>query len=164
MNEHPVATAQFPWPDELEQVVKELEYKPGWVFELKDMAREDGCSGLCLVIVMDTRNSYPPHGALHLKAVFSVPAETYDFDSWRDWVLQQILLLERHEASENFIVAGRRPYAPDHSMTGNAYWLRERVTHGQVDRRRDTEREAQLSMEPSEAELKMMKELGVDGY
>lgn len=53
------------------------------------------------------------------------PPATYDQRSWRRWLFDRILDVEKHEAMEFFQVAGRRPYAPSHGPGNDPYMIRE---------------------------------------
>jgi hypothetical protein len=111
-----------PFPDALAEVVSNAAYKPGWVFGLADMSRHAGASGLTLTISYPTTNSYragEPFSATHY---FWVPAESHDAESWRRWLFDQLLLVERHEAMEFFTVNGERPYPPGHGGGHSPYY------------------------------------------
>lgn len=57
-----------------------------------------------------------------------VPAATFNRESWRRWLLDQCLEVERHEAMEFFDVAGDRPYKPNHGPGHDPYVVREVTT------------------------------------
>ena len=63
---------------------------------------------------------------------FPVPPAAYDVRSWRRWLLEQVLLVERHEACEFFQLAGDRPYAPSHGPGNDPYLIRELGTDEDV--------------------------------
>ncbi len=50
-----------------------------------------------------------------------VPPAAFDRRSWQRWLLDQILLIERHEACEFFRVDGDRAYAPHHGPGNDPY-------------------------------------------
>ena len=54
-----------------------------------------------------------------------VPAAAYDERSWRRWIFEQILLVERHEAMEFFQVGDDKPFAPSHGFGQDPYLVRE---------------------------------------
>lgn len=113
-------------PQELFELVSKLSYKPGWVFNLVDLDRGQGSKGLTLVITTCTVNSYH-HEITNYKVdhYMIVPAAGYDRRSWQRWLLEQLFLVERHEACEFFDIGGERPYAPSHGPGNDPYIVRE---------------------------------------
>ena len=94
-----------PFPYELADLVSKLEYRPGWTFELShDLDRGQGSRGLTLVIVSQGYDTYhPDRGETYRVAhLMPVPPAAYDRRSWQRWLLEQLLLVERHEACEFF--------------------------------------------------------------
>jgi hypothetical protein len=125
-----------PFPDDLDDLVSALKYKPGWRFHLADIDRGQGSRGLTLVIDVRTVDSYHPERELHVNHYMLVPPAAYDVRSWRRWLLDQILLVEQHEACEFFafeVESERssetarlvRPYAPSHGPGNDPYLIRE---------------------------------------
>jgi hypothetical protein len=119
----------------LERLVSEVAYKPGWSFELWDGERRGehyvGSVGLTLSIraqvydskAGDTVISPTQVGVHH---VMPVPVATWARRTWERWVLDQILLVERHEAMEFYRVGARTPYFPAHGPNGgDPYEIRE---------------------------------------
>jgi hypothetical protein len=139
-----------PYPVELERMVEALAYKPGWRFWLanEDRDTDDGvvlAGGLTLTVLVVTPNSYHPEQEIRVRHLFPVPAATYNKQSWRRWLLEQILLVERHEACEFFRleyevpnrvgieVLGtsrivERPFAPNHGPGFDPYIIFELTT------------------------------------
>lgn len=129
-----------PDPDLLFGLVARLAYRPGWKFELRDMVRDDAegepvAGGLTLVITTLGYNSYHPDQGEHYSVhhYMPVPAATYDERSWRRWLFEQCLLVERHEAMEFFQIDGERSYAPSHGPGNDPYIVREVGT--EIDQR-----------------------------
>jgi hypothetical protein len=60
---------------------------------------------------------------------FPVPAATYDESSWRRWLFERILDVERHEAMEHFQIGDKRPYAPIHAPGHDPYIVHEVTTN-----------------------------------
>jgi hypothetical protein len=111
-----------PWPAVLEELVRDLEYKRGWEFELHaGLDRGQGSAGTTLIITITTPNSYAPDQTRRVAHYMLVPPAAYDARSWRRWLLEQILLVERHEACEFFTIAGEKPYAPHHGPGNDPY-------------------------------------------
>jgi len=54
-----------------------------------------------------------------------VPPAAFDERSWRRWLFDQCLLVERHEAMEFFAIDDERPYAPSHGPGNDPYIVRE---------------------------------------
>lgn len=130
-----------PYPTDLETLISELEYKPGWQFELLNINRGQGSIGLTLDILLFTVDSYGDgHQQIGVHHYFPVPPAAYDSRSWRRWLFEQILLVERHEAAEFFRFITHdvdaetrtmsfevvdRPYAPSHGPGNDPYVIRE---------------------------------------
>lgn len=126
-----------PYPEALERLVARLAYKPGWTFALRDMDRGQGSEGLTLDIVTLGYNSYHPEQGENYRVhhYMLVPPAAFDERSWRRWLLEQILLVERHEACEFFrfewedrldrVIDVERPYAPSHGPGNDPYLIRE---------------------------------------
>lgn len=132
-----------PYPTELADLVATLAYKPGWTFTLEDIDRDQGSEGLTLDIVTLGFDSYHPERGQHYRVhhYMPVPPASFDRRSWRRWLLDQLLLVERHEACEffRFELHGdftlrdgtttdtyvERPYAPSHGPGNDPYLVRE---------------------------------------
>lgn len=117
-----------PYPHELGDLVRGLRYKQGWSFSLEDLDRGQGSVGLTLVVRVTTTNSYPPHQTIRIAHYFPVPPAAYTVTSWRRWLLDQVLLVERHEACEFFELDGEKPYAPNHGPGEDPYRITELTT------------------------------------
>lgn len=112
-----------PDPTILAELVETLAYRPGWTFTLGDIDRGQGSEGLTLDIVTLGYNSYHPergenYGVHHY---MPVPPAAYNRQSWQRWIFEQILLVERHEACEFFVIDGVKPYAPNHGPGWDPY-------------------------------------------
>lgn len=118
-------TQSAPYPEALQRLLDELTYKPGWTFRLADIDRGQGSRGLTLIILIHTSDSYDPERTRSVAHYMIVPAASYDERSWRRWLLDQLLLVERHEACEFFQIDGDRPYAPSHGPGNDPYLIRE---------------------------------------
>jgi hypothetical protein len=150
-------TQTAPYPRPLAELVKQLAYKADWVFTLEDLDRGQGSQGLTLVIRITTPDAYHPDIRRTVLHYFPVPPAAYDVRSWRHWLLEQVLLVERHEACEFFRfeydtpnrvgteVLGTnhradlpadphvdRPYAPSHGPGNDPYLIRELGTDEDV--------------------------------
>jgi len=134
----------------LQWVVSSLRYKPGWSFRLVHgpsmnygvtgtIADATGCvtsagspaffaqSGetVLLAITLTSPDSDEPRRMISVTHHLTVPP--YEVMPWKRWVLEQILLVERHEACEFYQIGGDRPFYPDHGPGANPYQLRERT-------------------------------------
>lgn len=125
-----------PFPVLLKEMVDNLQYKPGWTIQLiEDLDRGQGSKGLTLDIISKGYDSYhPDRGETYrVHHYMPVPPADYNYVSWRRWLLEQLILIERHEACEFFQIDGERPYAPHHGPGNDPYIIFE---HGSdIDRR-----------------------------
>lgn len=117
-----IANQVFPYPEELDQAVKELIYLPGWRIELEDMDRGQGCRGLTLKVYPDKPDSYHPERHVNTLFTFPVPAAAFNRESWEEWLWARIEDVENHERAEWFrfnteqdgMYTERRPFKPAH--------------------------------------------------
>ena len=116
---------EAPYPTALGELVDALDYKPTWSFTLESMDRGQGSRGLTLIINIAGPDSYHSERWISVNHLMPVPPAAYDTRSWRRWLFDQILLVERHEACEWFQLAGERPYAPSHGPGNDPYLVRE---------------------------------------
>lgn len=123
---------EAPYPEVLETLVGQLRYKEGWRFWLAGLDRGQGSRGLTLVICVTGPNSYHPEQQVLVNHYMLVPPAAYDVRSWRRWLFDQILLVERHEAMEWFALVNMgdtgevvRPFAPSHGFGQDPYMIRE---------------------------------------
>lgn len=116
-----------PFPSDLAALVHGLTYRPGWQFGLVDLDRGQGSKGLTLVITTEGFDSYHPEEGptYRVRHFMPVPPAAYDMRSWRRWLFEQLLLVERHECAEFFSIDGERPYAPSHGPGNDPYIVRE---------------------------------------
>lgn len=114
-----------PFPDDLRLLVDKLTYKRGWHVELLGLDRGQGSVGLTLRITIECADSYHPDERRRVSHYMIVPAAAYDIRSWRRWLFDQIVLVERHEAMEFFQIDGVRSYAPSHGPGNDPYMVRE---------------------------------------
>lgn len=121
---------EAPFPDVLANLVSRLTYRPGWRFVLADIDRGQGSAGLTLDIVTLGYDSYHPDQgeSYRVHHYMPVPPAAYDERSWRRWLFEQCLLVERHEACEFFVIDGVRPYAPHHGPGNDPYIVFEHGT------------------------------------
>ena len=117
-----------PYPIILEALVGKLTYRPGWRIRLDTIDRGQGSAGLTLIITTRGFDSYHPEDAYRVNHYMPVPPAAYNEQSWRRWLFEQILLVERHECCEFFKIDGLRPYAPHHGPGNDPYVVFERGT------------------------------------
>lgn len=120
-------------PVVLHELVAQIAYKPNFEFELRDLDRGQGSVGMTLIITITTPNSYNHDQTRRVAHYMPVPPAAYDRRSWQRWLLDQILLVERHEACEFFTVDGVKPYAPSHGPGNDPYIVRELGTQEDVE-------------------------------
>jgi hypothetical protein len=111
------------WPTELAMLVRDCTYRPGWAVKLGHIDRGQGSEGLTLIITTLGYDSYHPENGqtYRVNHYFPVPPAAYDAQSWRRWLLERFLMVERHEACEFFTIAGVKPYAPHHGPGHDPY-------------------------------------------
>jgi hypothetical protein len=114
-----------PYPDALDRLVKACKYREGWRFYMRDEDRGQGSSGLTLTIVIDGVDTYNPSERIRVRHLFPVPPAAYNEQSWRRWLFDRVLEVERHEACEFFQIDGARPYAPNHGPGNDPYIIFE---------------------------------------
>jgi hypothetical protein len=123
-----VMTQSAAWPAVLEHLVEVTGYKPGWTFELRDMVRGQDCAGLTLLITVHVEDSRRPGLMTGVAHYMPVPAAAYDERAWRRWILDQVLLVEAHEAMEFLTFDGDRVFEPVHAPGANPYTVTELAT------------------------------------
>lgn len=100
----------------LSEVVAGLHYKPGWEFKLETIRGE-----INLNVSTTTLDSYDLSiDDYHTSHLFALPV--LPPGDWRRWVFECIMLVEKHEAMEFYMIGGERPYAPIHSRAANRYY------------------------------------------
>lgn len=114
-----------PDPVELRELVSQLAHRPMWRFSLEDLDRGQGSAGLTLVITITCPDSYNHERLRSVAHYMIVPAAAYDRRSWQRWLLEQCILVDRHEACEYFTIDGVKPYAPSHGPGNDPYMIRE---------------------------------------
>lgn len=119
---------QAPYPVALVSLVERLSYRRGWTFQLVDMDRGQGSAGLTFCATGTYPDTYDPDTTIRVRHLFPVPPAAYDERSWRRWLFERILEVERHEAAEFFQVDGARPYAPHHGPGNDPYIIFEHGT------------------------------------
>lgn len=121
-----------PDPTPLFTLVEQVSYKTRWQFSLRDVDRGQGSEGLTLCILIATPDSYHPDSLRSVMHYMPVPPAAFDERSWRRWLFEQVLLVERHEACEFFQIGGVRPYAPHHGPGNDPYIIFEHGTDEDV--------------------------------
>ena len=118
-----------PYPQILADLVSRLSYRK-WRFVLDHIDRGQGSEGLTLVITTLGYDSYNPEDGegYRVNHYMPVPPAAYNEQSWRRWLFEQCLLVERHECCEFFKIDGKRPYAPHHGPGNDPYVVFERGT------------------------------------
>lgn len=125
-----IITQSAPYPSALKKLVDNVKYKEGWDFTLVDLDRGQGSKGLTLIIRITVPDSYHPEHMFTVLHYMIVPAASYNEQSWKRWLFDQILLVERHEACEFFMIDDFRPYAPHHGPGFDPYQIFE---HGEQE-------------------------------
>lgn len=118
---------EAPDPRALYDLVEQLDYK-GWEVYLAEVDRGQGSNGLTLVITRQGPDTYRPEKTIRVNHFMPVPPAAYNKASWQRWLFEQFLLVERHECAEFFIIAGNRPYAPNHGHGEDPYIIHDLTT------------------------------------
>lgn len=116
---------EAPDPTELRDLVAKLIHRPRWQFELDHIDRGQGSIGLTLIIAITEPDAYHPGRLRSVVHYFPVPPAAYDRRSWQRWLLDQCMLVSRHEDCEAFTIDGEKPYAPSHGPGNDPYMVRE---------------------------------------
>lgn len=119
---------EAPYPQALHDLVDRLDYK-GWMVYLDgDLDRGQGSKGLTLVITREGPDTYHPDKSIRVNHYMPVPPAAFNAGSWRRWLFEQFLLVERHECAEFFMIGGERPYAPNHGHGEDPYVIHDPTT------------------------------------
>lgn len=113
-----------PFPTDLEEMVANLTYRALWTFSLTNLDRGQGSEGLTLVILITTEDAYNRDRQRSVVHYMPVPPAAYDRRSWRRWLLDQCIAVDRHEACEMFEIEGEgKPFAPNHGPGRDPYTI-----------------------------------------
>ncbi len=111
----------------LEELVPAVSYK-GWNVRLVNRERTTeqcaGSDGLTLEIRTVVPDSVRPGEINRGCHLMPVPPTNWGRETWERWVLDQIILVEIHEACEFFTVAAHKPFFPAHGTGENSYEVR----------------------------------------
>jgi hypothetical protein len=105
-------------PERLDDLVKSVTYKPGWMFYIQV---DDDCPVPKLMIVSDTLNSLETGRRIRVRHEFMIPPATYNRDTWAAWLFDRLRDVETHEAAEFFRIDGVREFAPHHGNGEDPY-------------------------------------------
>lgn len=141
-----------PYPDDLAALVRDLRYRRhmGWRVWLDDDCQRDKpgrhtgeSRGLTLIVQRCGPDTYHPDRVMAVNHYFSVPAATYNRQSWLRWLFDRLGDVDTHERMEDFAfeedssMAGRdgltRPLAPCHGPGWDPYVIT--VERTETDRR-----------------------------
>lgn len=125
--------------DALAQVVSDVAYKEGWSVRLDYIERPTeqyaGSKGLTLRISAAVPNSVRPGEMTYVEHWMAVPPTSWGRETWVRWVLDQIILVETHEAMEFYAVSGHKPYFPAHGPGRDPYEIA--LTDAEIERRKN---------------------------
>lgn len=105
--------------DVLRALLPEVSCKPGWTFRFE--STNDGPRVVISIPVSDSRGGYLTRIDNH----FAVPPTTWNARSWRRWLFECCLGVERHELGEWFRHGSERPFAPLHAPGEDPYTQHE---------------------------------------
>jgi len=126
-----------PYPEILEQLIAKATYRPRWTMTLEDIDRGQGSKGLTFCVYTVGFDTYNVDRGETYRVVhyFPVPAASFNEPSWKRWILERLIEVERHEACEFLQIEGTRPFAPHHGPGWDPYIV---LHHGDdVDARTD---------------------------
>lgn len=122
----------------LAQVVADATYKDGWTLRLAYIDRPTehyaGSQGLTLIIASTVPDSVRPGQTVDVEHWLAVPPTSWERAAWVRWVLDQIILVETHEAMEFYAINGKKPYFPAHGPGRDPYAIA--LTEAEITRRR----------------------------
>lgn len=142
-----------PYPDELEDLVGRLSYRPGWKFWLGEYDRGQGSEGLTLDVITRGYDSYnlAEGETYQVHHYFPVPPAAYNRRSWINWLFECLLDVEKHECMEFFRLDGEPVHPPAHGPGNSPYLV---LTYGtDVDRRTKFTGEVEPECEAEQADL-----------
>jgi hypothetical protein len=119
---------EAPWPHALAELVDQLSYKGWQVFLADNLDRGQGSKGLTLVITREGPDTYHPERVIAVNHYMPVPPAAFNAGSWRRWLLEQFLLVERHECAEYFKIGGERVFRPNHGNGEDPYTIHDPTT------------------------------------
>lgn len=99
------------------RLIPKISYKPGWSLRL------GGPGNRFLCIFAQTPDSLSPARTRTTQHMFEVPPVLADPVRW---VLDSLLMAERHEACEFYRVGDERPFWPNHQDEGSPYTIEDR--------------------------------------
>jgi len=110
----------------LKSVVRGVTYKPRWSVSVDYRKRPTehyaGSEGDTLVIHAEgVPNSVCPGETTMIEHWLAVPPTSWERATWERWVLDQLILVEMHEAMEFYSVDGHKPYFPAHGPGRDPY-------------------------------------------
>ncbi|MGH3203865.1 MAG: hypothetical protein ACRDP5_17700 [Streptosporangiaceae bacterium] len=136
-SEHTTMRQVAPYPQELADLVAKLSYRVdrGWRVWLEDNLQRDKpgrhsgeSRGMTLVVQRCGPDTYHPDNVIAVNHYFPVPPATFNRQSWRRWLFDRLGDVDDHERCEDFIIDGRRPFAPNHGPGWNPYLITELAT------------------------------------
>lgn len=111
--------------DALAEVVSAATYKAGWEIWLAHQQRPSeqytGSEGLTLCIAARVPDSTRPGETVGVEHWIAVPPTSWERPTWERWLLDQLLLVETHEAMEFYAIDGHKPYFPAHGPGRDPY-------------------------------------------
>lgn len=108
-------------PSFLRPLVEAIDYKPGWMFDLRWNPGEFGQKVLQLSVVSWTTDSFDFTKQRQIQHLFLVPMASYTRNTWAAWIFDRVRDIETHEAGEFFRINNVREFAPHHSDGEDPY-------------------------------------------
>lgn len=123
MNDERVMRQEAPYPTLLEELIDKAKYRPQWKLLLEDIDRGQGSKGLTFCVYTVGFDTYNIDRGENYRVVhyFPVPPAAFNEESWKHWILDCLIAVERHEACEFLQIDGTRPFAPHHGPGWDPY-------------------------------------------
>ena len=108
----------------LAALIPRITYKH-WTLTLTECDRGQGSQGLTLILQAEVPDSLHDGQTVTFAHLMPVPPAAYNEAAWRRWVLEQIILVEKHETLEHYKVDGDAPFFPCHGPGRDPYAILE---------------------------------------
>jgi hypothetical protein len=138
----PVMRQVAPYPVILDDLVRKLSYRRhmGWKVWLESDCQRDKpgrhsgeSRGLTLIVQRHGPDTYDHGSIMIVNHYFPVPPATFGEQSWMRWLFDTLGKVDDHERMEDFVIGGRRPFAPVHKPGHDPYTVHQTAAWEDVD-------------------------------
>lgn len=123
-------TQYAPYPEDLEAIVASLRSRPGERYELYHCIRDTEdqgrgvAGGLTFNVYVTHTNTYHEEEQRTTRFLFPVPPTTWNAQSWKRWVLDRLMDIDRHERMEFTWFGDEHTFEPLHGPGDNPHdWV-----------------------------------------